>query len=115
MMERREIAVYDGSNLTDPAAPVSARNAPEIVKCVGQAAEFAWEEFFQGELANPHTRENHIHAVKKFLAWCEERNLQLIRVTPGDAKHRRADLDLNDGGWVRHLPGKTTSCLSKHC
>src|SRR5271157_4378348 len=84
MMERREIVVYHGSNLTDPAAPVSARNAPEIVKCVGQAAEFAWEEFFQGELANPHTRKNYIHAIKKFLAWCEERNLQLIRVTPGD-------------------------------
>ena len=61
-------------NLTDPAAPVSARNAPEIVKCVGQPAEFAWEEFFQGELANPHTRKNYIHAVKKFLAWCEERS-----------------------------------------
>ena len=75
MMERREIAVYHRSNLTNPATPVSARNAPEIVKCVGQAAEFAWEEFFQGELANPHTRKNYIHAVKKFLAWCEERNL----------------------------------------
>ena len=85
MMERREIAVYDRSNLTNPATPVSARKAPEIVNCVGQAAEFAWEEFFQGELANPHTHKNYIHAVKKFLAWCEERNLQLIRVTPGDA------------------------------
>ena len=84
MIERCEIAVYDRSNLTNPATPVSARNAPEIVKCVGQAAEFAWEEFFQGELANPYTRKNYIHAVKKFLAWCEERDLQLIRVTPGD-------------------------------
>jgi integrase/recombinase XerD len=83
-MERREIAVYDRSNLTNPATPVSARNAPEIVKCVGHAAEFAWEEFFQAELANPHTRKNYIHAVKKFLAWCQERNLQLIRDTPGD-------------------------------
>jgi hypothetical protein len=59
MMERREIAVYDGSNRTDPPPPVSARNAPKIVKCVGQAAEFAWEEFFQGELVNPHTRVCH--------------------------------------------------------
>ncbi len=44
MIERREIAVYDGSKLTNPATPVSARNAPEIVKCVGQVAEFAWFE-----------------------------------------------------------------------
>jgi integrase/recombinase XerD len=84
MMERCEIAVYNRSNLTNPTTPVSARNAPEIVKCVGQAAEFAWEEFFQGEIAKPHTRKNYIHAVKKFLAWCEARNLQLNRVTPGD-------------------------------
>jgi hypothetical protein len=84
MSETREITVYPRSNLTDPATPVSARNAPEIVKCVGQTAEFAWVEFFQGERANPHTRKNYIHAVKKFLAWCEARNLQLIRVTPGD-------------------------------
>jgi len=84
MSETRDIAVYRGSNLTGPSTPVSARNAPEIVKCIGQATEFAWEEFFQGELANPHTRKNYIHAVKKFLAWCEERNLQLICVTPGD-------------------------------
>ena len=47
------------------------------MKCVGKAAEFAREEFFQGELADPHTRKNYIHAVKQFLAWCEERNLQL--------------------------------------
>ena len=84
MSEIRDVTIYRRSNLTDLATPVSARNAPEIVKCVGQAAEFAWEEFFQGELANPHTRKNYIHAVKKFLAWCEVRNLQRIRVTPGD-------------------------------
>ena len=65
MMERREIAVYDGSNLTDPAAPASARNAPEIVKCVGKAAEFAREEFFPGELAKPHTRKNVVRAARR--------------------------------------------------
>jgi integrase/recombinase XerD len=84
MGDPRDIAVYRKSRLTDPAARVSARNAPEIVKSIGHAAEFAWEEFFQGELANPHTRKNYIHAVKRFLVWCEDRDLQLIRVTPGD-------------------------------
>jgi site-specific recombinase XerD len=84
LREPYDIAVYRSSDLTDPAKPVSARNAPEIVKGLGQAAEFAWEEFFQGRLANPHTRKNYIHAVKRFLEWCDEHNLQLIRVTPGD-------------------------------
>jgi integrase/recombinase XerD len=84
MSETRDIAVCRIPNLSDQESPVSARNAPVIVKKVGLAAEFAWEEFFQGELANPYTRMNYIHTVKKFLASCEERNLQLIRVTPGD-------------------------------
>jgi hypothetical protein len=68
MREPRDIAVYRRSHLTDPAPSVSARNAPEIVKCVGQAAAFAWEEFFQGKLANPHTRKNYIHAVNTILS-----------------------------------------------
>jgi integrase/recombinase XerD len=63
---------------------VTARHAPEIIRFAGKAAEFAWEEFFQGELANLHTRKNYMHAVRKFLDWSEERHLALIHVTPGD-------------------------------
>ncbi len=48
--------------------PVTARNAPAIVKAAGRSAEFAWEEFFQAETANAHTRKNYLHAVQKFLA-----------------------------------------------
>ena len=64
--------------------PVTARNAPAIVKAAGRSAEFAWEEFFQAELANAHTRKNYLHAVRKFLAWVEGRGLELPRITPGD-------------------------------
>ena len=46
-------------------------NAPAIVKAAGRSAEFAWEEFFQAEIANAHTRKNYLHAVRKFLAWVE--------------------------------------------
>jgi hypothetical protein len=113
MSEPRHIAVYRKSNLTYPAKPVSARNAPGIVKCVGPAAEFAWEEFFQGELANPYTRKNYIHAIKKFLAWCEERNLQLIRVTPGDVGAYFQELPLailpRSSIW-RHSASFSTGC-----
>ena len=84
---KSEIVVYSGSDRVrceTRGEPVTARNAPAIVKAAGRPAEFAWEEFFQAEIANAHTRKNYIHAVKVFLAWCQERDLQLIRVTPGD-------------------------------
>lgn len=97
MDEKREIAVYDATKageLTRPAEPVTARNAPAIVKAAGKAAEFAWEEFFQAELANAHTRKNYMHAVRKFLAWVEERGLELPRVSPGDVGEYLQGLEL---------------------
>ncbi len=76
------------------AAPVSPRNAPAIVRLAGASAQFAWEEFFQGEIANHHTRKNYIHAVRKFLAWAEGRGLELVRITPGDVGRYFQDLPL---------------------
>ena len=88
MSERKsEIVVYSGPDqggLTVPAEPVTARNALAIVKAAGRSAEFAWEEFFQAELANAHTRKNCLYVVQKFLAWVEGRGLELVRITPGD-------------------------------
>jgi len=88
MSERKsEIVVYQGSDggaLAAHSEPVTARNAPAIVKAAGRSAEFAWEEFFQAEIANAHTRKNYLHAVQKFLAWVEGRGLELPRITPGD-------------------------------
>ena len=88
MSERKsEIVVYSGTDQGALAArgePVTARNAPAIVKAAGRSAEFAWEEFFQAELANAHTRKNYLHAVQKFLAWVEGRGLELPRISPGD-------------------------------
>ena len=80
--------------LTQPAGPVTARNAPAIVKAAGKAAEFAWEEFFQAELANAHTRKNYMHAVRRFLAWVEDRGLELPRVAPGDVGEYLQGLEL---------------------
>ena len=84
---KSEIVVYRGSDqagLMARGEPVTARNAPAIVKAAGRSAEFAWEEFFQAEIANAHTRKNYLHAVQKFLAWVEGRGLELARITPGD-------------------------------
>ena len=54
------IAAYRISNLSDPASPVSARNATVILKRIGQSAEFAGEEFFN-DLANPKSRKPGAH------------------------------------------------------
>ena len=78
MVEKHAIVVFDGSKtgeLVQSDEPVTARNAPAIVKAAGRSAEFAWEEFFQAEIANAHTRKNYLHAVQRFLAWVEGRGL----------------------------------------
>src|SRR3954454_2565291 len=97
MSDSNEIIVYRGSDqaeLPARAELVTARNAPAIVKAAGKAAEFAWEEFFQAEIANAHTRKNYMHAVRQFLAWAEERKLELPRVAPGDVGEYLQGLEL---------------------
>lgn len=94
---KNEIVVHGGTpsgELVQSDGPVTARNAPAIVKAAGKAAEFAWDEFFQAEIANAHTRKNYMHAVKGFLAWVEDRGLELARVAPGDVGEYLQDLDL---------------------
>ena len=56
---------------------------PAIIADAGRNAGFAWEEFFQGEIANAHTRKNYVHAVRKFLAWAEAKDVELLDITPG--------------------------------
>lgn len=97
MDDKSEITIYIGAaagELTQSDGPVTARNAPAIVKAAGKSAEFAWEEFFQAEIANVHTRKNYMHAVKGFLAWVEGRGLELPRVAPGDVGEYIQGLDL---------------------
>lgn len=44
---------------------------------------FAWDEFFVGQVRNPHTRAAYLHAVRTFLAWCEFHDLALTQISPG--------------------------------
>jgi integrase/recombinase XerD len=103
---KSEIVVYSGADEGAIAArgePVTARNAPALVKAAGRSAEFAWEEFFQAEIANAHTRKNYLHAVQKFLAWVEGRGLDLPRITPGDVGAYLQALELSVPTKKLHL------------
>src|SRR5512135_2427414 len=95
--KKSEVVVYQGSDrgaLAHRGEPVTARNAPAIVKAAGRSAEFAWEEFFQAEIANAYTRKNYLHAVQRFLAWVEDRGRELPRITPGDVGEYLQGLEL---------------------
>ena len=69
---------------------------PAIVFAAGAGAEFAWDEFFKGQLANAYTRRNYAHAVRDFLGWCDrpDRQIPLIRITPGHVGDYLAGLQL---------------------
>jgi site-specific recombinase XerD len=60
---------------------------PAIVTAAGGGAEFAWDEFLKGQLANA-------HAVRHFLDWCDhpDRQIPLVRITPGDVGDYLASL-----------------------
>ncbi len=62
----------------------AAAALPDIIRRAGQAAVFAAEEFFYGAIRNEHTRTAYRRAVDRFLAWCEQRGLELPRIAPGD-------------------------------
>ena len=103
---KNEITIYDTTKtgeLIQSVEPVTARNAPAIVKAAGMSAEVAWEEFFQAEIANVHTRKNYMHAVRQFLARVEERNLELPRISPGDFGEYLQGLELATPTTKLHL------------
>lgn len=60
----------------------TAREIPTIVTDAGNAARFAWEEFFFGRIRSPHTRRAYHRAVRDFLAWAEPQGLRLASISP---------------------------------
>jgi integrase/recombinase XerD len=98
MDEANAIVVHGG------AAPAEAVRAavPALVGRAGKAAEFAWDEFFKAQIANGHTRRNYLHAVRRFLAWCDGR-AGLAALTPGDVGEYFAGLDLATPTKKLHL------------
>src|SRR5262245_39215009 len=88
-LEGRSLAAIVRDNKRSPVGSVAARDVsggqtlPALVERAGGAALYAWDEFFEGEIANAHTRRNYDHAVRRFLAWSESQGLDLLDVTPG--------------------------------
>lgn len=62
----------------------SATEVPALIAQSGQAARFAYDEFFFGKLRNPHTRRAYQRAVDRFLEWCTSREMELHEITPRD-------------------------------
>lgn len=86
-----------------PSAPgPGRRDAPLVVQRAGDAARFAWAEFFGGQIENDHTRRAYWHAGHRFLAWCEAQGLDLHQIAPAAV-----------GEYVRGLRTRTGSPASK--
>jgi integrase/recombinase XerD len=73
---------------------VSGEPLPDIITSTGQAATTAWHDFFQGRIANDHTRAAYERAVRCFLAWCRNDGHELHTITAADV-----------GQYLRQLPG----------
>jgi integrase/recombinase XerD len=61
----------------------AAEIVPAMVADAGKAARYVWEEYFSGEIRNPHTRRAYRHAVRRFLAWAASEGVALPEVSPG--------------------------------
>jgi integrase/recombinase XerD len=55
---------------------------PELVERAGEAARFAWDEYFYAEHHNPHTQKAYMRVVRLFLSWAEGQGVKLAAITP---------------------------------
>ncbi len=55
---------------------------PAIIASEGQRASKRFLEFFTANIRNPNTRLSYMRAIGPFLAWCDERGLELREVEP---------------------------------
>ncbi len=71
---------------------------PDIIVRAKASARFAWEEFFDAEIANDNTRRAYKRAIIRFLGWCAAQHLELHTITPGHV-----------GRYMQSLPGEIAS------
>ena len=85
--------------MSEELVPVSktqiagVETVPAILERAGSNAVFAADEFFSAIINNEHTRRAYGRVVRRFLAWCEEANLELAHITPGIAGRYLEELE----------------------
>jgi len=60
--------------------PVDISRMPSVVVEAGGAAQYAWEEFFDGQIENENTKAAYLNAVKRFLSYCQD--IPLVQIRP---------------------------------
>ena len=75
-----EIVKYNARG--DTVAEYNVGRPPAIVEAAGDAARFAYAEFFHAEIANENTHRAYRRAVNRFLAWCDAHGLPLHQISP---------------------------------
>ncbi|MFO0838357.1 MAG: tyrosine-type recombinase/integrase [Phycisphaerae bacterium] len=75
----------------EPAEP------PAIITSAGTNARFAYQEFFQAQIENPHTRRAYRRAVDRLLDWCHRRDVPLGQVGPWLIGEYLGSLTTGDG------------------
>ena len=68
-------------------------DVPCLVTEAGPAAVFAYEEFFDGQIRNLHTRRAYRHAVHSFLGWSDKLDLSIQRIAPAHVGRYLDSLD----------------------
>lgn len=71
----------------------------------GDAARFAWDEFFRAEIRNPHTRKAYAQAVRQFLEWPDARGTALHGIAPAMVGDYLDQLDIGPTTKKQHLTG----------
>lgn len=74
--------LIQSANATLAINPTTHESLPQLVATGGEAARFAYEEFFHGRVRNPYTRRNYRQAVHRFLEACRAAGLDLVQITP---------------------------------
>lgn len=64
--------------------PTVVRELPALVVASGRPAEIAWDDFFEGRLANPHTKKAYNRAIRNFLEWARDQGRELAEIRAGD-------------------------------
>jgi site-specific recombinase XerD len=91
--------------LVSEQLPLTSSDVPALVEDAGSSAKFAYEEFVYGKLRNASTRKNYQHAVRRFMAFCEQRQRKLVNIMPRDVGEYLDSMPHSTATKKLHLAG----------